>query len=357
MASTTQTTTHTTTRIQLTDHSDSKPTRTADLAKQYGGNHKTGWLAYLPDTWLPYVQLARLSPPAGLFLIYFPHVFGFLHAAIVTKAAPEAVAKTAGLMFGGSFFVSNAIHIWNDLIDAPLDAQVERTRDRPIPRGAVSPSAATVFTVTQALGAGLFLFYLPVSPLNAFLYSLPSILGWTYYPWAKRHTNAPQLVLGFCLAWGIVMGYIALGAEPFNTGISDASKPSVQLSSLCLLLASILWTIIYDTIYAHQDVKDDIKAGIKSLAVLYREQTKTLLWQLLALMSSLLVACGQQSQMGYAYYLIAVGGSITSLGLMIAMVELKNSESCWWWFGNGFWYAGGSITAGLLVEYILSVGK
>lgn len=349
MTSTTQT------EVQQKSNDSPKAARLAVLAQQYGGNHKTGWLAYLPDTWLPYVQLARLSPPAGLFLIYFPHVFGFLHAAIITQAEPEAVTKAAALTFGGSFFVSNSIHIWNDLIDAPLDAKVERTLDRPIPRGAVSPSSATIFTVTQALGAAVFLFYLAITPFSAFLYSLPSILGWTYYPWAKRHTNAPQLVLGFCLAWGIVMGYIALGAEPFNAGLVDASTPRVQPSSLCLFLASILWTIIYDTIYAHQDVNDDIKAGIKSLAVLYQDRTKSLLWQLLVLMISLLVACGQLSQMGLAYYLIAVGGSVTSLGSMIAMVELKNSESCWWWFGNGFWYAGGSITAGLLVEYILKV--
>lgn len=145
-------------------------------------------------------------------------------------------------MFGGSFFVSNAIHIWNDLIDAPLDALVERTRNRSIPRGAVTPLAATVFTGTRALGAAVCLAFLPSDPWQrSLLYALPGIVGWTYYPWAKRHTHFTQPVLEFCLAWGIVMGSLAMGAEPF----------AVDSSTLCLFLASILWTMIYDTIYAH----------------------------------------------------------------------------------------------------------
>jgi 4-hydroxybenzoate polyprenyltransferase len=117
-------------------------------------------------------------------------------------------------------------------------------------------------------------------------------------------------------------------------------------------VASTLWTMIYDTVYAHQDLKDDIKAGIKSLAVLYRDGTKSLLWQLLALMAALLTACGRLNEMSIMYYLVAVGGTVVSLGSMIAKVDLKSAESCWWWFGNGFWFAGGSIAGGLLVEYL-----
>ena len=106
--------------------------------------------------------------------------------------------------------------------------------------------------------------------------------------------------------------------------------------------------MMYDTIYAHQDLKDDIKAGIKSLAVLYRDRTKSLL----AMMAALLLACGKLSEMGLMYHLIAVGGATLSLGLMIARVDLQSSESRWWWFSNGFWFAGGSIAAGLLLEYL-----
>lgn len=326
------------------------------LAHQYGGNHKSGWLAHLPDSWLPYVQLARLHPPAGLFLIYFPHIFGALHAAILQRSPLPRLLQSGAMMLGASFFVSNAIHVWNDLIDAPLDALVERTRNRPIPRGAVSPLAALVFTATQAVGAALFLPYLPPGTLLSALYALPSMIGWTYYPWAKRHTDFPQVVLGFCIAWGVIMGSLAIGLKPFAIGARGyGSELSVEYSTLCLFLAGILWTVIYDTIYAHQDLKDDINAGIKSLAVKYRDGTKVLLWRLLAVMAALLIVCGRLSEMGAIYYLVAVGGATVALGLMIANVDLKSTESCWWWFGNGFWFPGGFIAGGLLFEYLYSV--
>ncbi len=331
----------------------SKPSEDMPVACQYGGNSKSAWVVRLPDSWLPYVQLARLSPPAGLCLIYFPHLFGVLHAAVLGESSLFQTLQMSALLLFGSFFVSNAIHIWNDLIDAPLDSLVERTRLRPIPRGAVSPSAALVFTLTQAFGATLFLPFLPYTFLESILYAAPGIIGWVYYPWAKRHTNFPQFVLGFCLAWGVIMGSLAMNVEPLGSKTAgQGQKPRAELSTLCLFLASILWTVIYDTVYAHQDLKDDIKAEIKSLAVLYREKTKSVLWQLLALLVALLIACGTLGALTLPYYTVAVGGAAISLGLMIVRVDLNSTKSCWWWFSNGFWYAGGSIAGGLLLEYL-----
>jgi len=322
------------------------------VGDHYGGNQNSGWLGFLPDAWLPYVQLARLSPPAGLFLIYFPHIFGILHAAILQRTPPSVLLQTSALMFAGSFFVSNAIHIWNDLIDAPLDALVERTCNRPVPRGAVSPFAAIVFMATQAIGAALFLPYVTPNTSQSILYAIPSILGWTYYPWAKRHTSFPQIVLGFCLAWGVIMGSLAMKLEPFGIGaLGLRPRSHVHWSTLCLFLANILWTMIYDTVYAYLDVEDDRKAGIKSMAVRYHHRLKPLLWQLLAAKTLLLLACGWLSEMGVAYYVIAVGGATMALSLMIAKVELKSAASCWWWFSNGFWFAGGALSSGLLAEY------
>ena len=329
------------------------PHRNSSLARQYGGNHKSAWLASLPSSWLPYVQLARLSPPAGLFLIFFPHLFGMLHAAVLQQSPPLQLLRASATMLCGSFFVSNAIHIWNDLIDAPLDARVERTRNRPIPRGAVSPAAALVFTITQATGAVIFLNYLPFKFGRSALFALPSIIIWTYYPWAKVHTNFPQLVLGICLAWGIIMGSLAIGMEPFAVETArDGVRVRLDYSTLCLFSAGVLWTMIYDTVYAHQDLEDDIKVGIKSMAVLFRDRTRPVLWLLLTCMAALLLACGRLGEMGVVYYIGAVGGAVMSLGMMIARVDLRNSESCWWWFSNGFWLPGGFISTGLFMEYM-----
>ncbi|TVY31830.1 4-hydroxybenzoate polyprenyltransferase, mitochondrial [Lachnellula occidentalis] len=318
---------------------DGKPTTNGnkknDLAQQYGGSHTGGWVARLPAAWIPFVQLARLSPPAGLFLIYLPHFFGILHAAIIQRSSLSKVLQACLLCLGGSFFLSNAAHAWNDIVDSPIDKAVARTSKRPIPRGAISPRAAFIFTLTQAAGAAVFL--LPLPRESAF-YALAYIGVTMYYPWAKRHTNLAQFVLGFCLAWGVFMGSSAIGFKPFN--ISKGQEPFwVEGSSACLFLACILWTVIYDTIYAHQDIRDDTKLGLKSLAVLFRERTKSLLWLLLCCMLTLLVASGKLAGMGPQYFVIAVGGCLSSLGMMIHKVELRESSSCWWWFRYGFWLA------------------
>ncbi|KUL91123.1 hypothetical protein ZTR_00997 [Talaromyces verruculosus] len=335
---------------------------------QYGGNYNPTALSDLPDSWIPYIQLARLFPPAGLFLIYFPHAFGILHAAIRTGAPSATLLYTSTIMFAGSFFFSNAAHTWNDLIDAKLDAKVERTSKRPIPRGAISQRAAFLFTVTQAMGAAWFLSYLPGGFQQAFLYALPNVLATIYYPWAKRHTHFPQLVLGLCLAWGTIMGELMLGVRAFSISVPPGfwsldwaqekfSFPlfyiTLEPSVMALFLAGVVWTVIYDTIYAHQDLQADLRVGIKSLAVLLQTRTKFVLWPLLALMTSLLVNCGQRSHFGAVFYLVGVGGAIGTLGTMIALVDLRDSQSCWWWFSKAFWLAGGAIYAGLLGEYLM----
>lgn len=325
------------------------------LSKQYGGNHAGGWVGRLPASWVPYIQLARLSPPAALFLIYFPHFFGIILAALIRRSSAAEVLRAGLIMFGGSFFFSNAAHGWNDLVDAPIDQAISRTSKRPIPRGAITPRAALAFTLSQGVGAALFLLLMPS---GSAIYAVPNIIGTVYYPYAKRHTNLTQFVLGWCLAWGIVMGSCAMGLRPFTGGPFGAEslpweKLWAQPSIACIFFASVLWTIIYDTIYAHQDLKDDLKVGVKSIAVLFRDYTKVFLWLILGCMLALLCMTGALEQMGAQYYLIAAGGSAVSLGAMITNVELKDSASCWWWFRYGFWLAGSAIAGGLLSEYLL----
>ncbi|KAJ5785539.1 uncharacterized protein N7503_010751 [Penicillium pulvis] len=324
-------------------------TPSESLNHGYGGNDKPASLSIIPDSWHAYIQLARLFPPAGLFLIYFPHLFGVLHAAVRTQAAPLDVLNASILMFAGSFFFSNAGHIWNDLIDADLDAKVERSSRRPIPRGAISKRAAFIFALTQGAMAAWFLTGIPAGFTTGYLYALPNILVTLYYPFAKRHTHMPQLVLGVCLAWGVVMGELAMDVRLFTYD----NKLEVEWTTVYLFMASVLWTIIYDTLYAHQDLKADLQVGIKSLAVLFQGQTKTLLWPLLVAMAGVLVMCGKTSGFGAVYYVVAVGGGIGSLCVIILMVDLSSTQSCWWWFSKGFWSVGVAITAGLLGEYYM----
>lgn len=311
------------------------------LQRQYGGIHAGGWVELLPASWVPYVQLSRLSPPAGLFLIYFPHLFGVLHAASAGGYDRGDVLYVSAILFGGSFFCNNGSHAWNDLVDAPIDMKIARTKTRPIPRGAISRPAAFIFAVSQALGAASFLLFLPY---DAAIATIPNIIGTLYYPYSKRHTHLAQVVLGFCLTWGIMIGSSSMGVE----------TPWKEPSTVCLFAASTIWVVIFDTIYAHQDLEDDLKVGVKSTAVLLRGYARFALSVLFIAMSGLLIYSGYFGGMGFPYYAITVGGCVFSVGAMVSLVDLGDPSSCWNWFSTGFWATGASIAAGLFVEYIQS---
>ncbi|KAI0017800.1 UbiA prenyltransferase [Xylariomycetidae sp. FL0641] len=319
------------------------PSSPPSLAHQYGGHHSGTWVACLPASWTPYIQLARLSPPAALFLIFFPHAFGLLLAAIHQHHSPPLLLRPAAALLAGSLFFSNAAHAWNDVVDAPIDGAVARTRARPIPRGALSIRQALWFAGAQAAAAAAVLVL--TLPGGCVGVALPNVAATAYYPLAKRHTHFAQLVLGGCLAWGVGVGYAAAGG-----GSRGGEGPPALL---CLFLACVLWTVIYDSVYAHQDLQEDLRVGVRSLAVLLRDDTKAALGAALAAMLLLLGAVGCLEGMRPPYFVAACGGSAASLGAMIALVDLKESASCWWWFRNGFWLAGGSIAAGLLSEYVL----
>ncbi|EXV01932.1 4-hydroxybenzoate polyprenyltransferase domain protein [Metarhizium robertsii] len=310
-----------------------------DLARQYGGSHTGKWVGKLPPSWIPFIQLARLSPPAGVFLVLFPHLYGIMHASILQQALSAQTIRTGMLVSVGSLFLSNAIHGWNDLVDAPIDKLVTRTKNRPIVRGAISPRAAFTFTASQALIGSTLLLFLP--GLTA-VTAIPSIFANVYYPFSKRHTYFTQFILGLSLAWGVNIGTIAIRCVPW--------EEKFLAPTACLFAALVLWTVIYDTIYAFQDVQDDMNIGVKSTAVLFRQSAKIFLWSCLSLMVSFLSIYGQILGLGLGYYGLAVGGCAALLAVMITKVNLQASPSCWWWFRYGFWLPGGFIAGGLVSQ-------
>jgi 4-hydroxybenzoate polyprenyltransferase len=155
----------------------------------------------------------------------------------------------------GAIAMRGAGSTFNDLIDRKIDAQVERTRNRPLPSGRVSPRAAVIFMATQALvGLAVLL------SLNNFaiLLGFCSLLPVAVYPFMKRFTSWPQAVLGLAFSWGALMGWAA------HSGSLGA--PALWLYASC-----VVWTIGYDTIYALQDRRDDVEIGVGSTAVLFGE--------------------------------------------------------------------------------------
>ena len=232
----------------------------------------------------------------------------------------------------------------NDLWDRKLDPHVERTRLRPLARGAVSPFNAVVFTGAQLLTGLAILLQFPTACLY---YGIPSLALVTTYPLAKRVTYYPQFVLGLTFSWGAIMGFPALGID-----LLAAENASALQAAACLYGSNVFWTVLYDMVYAHMDVKDDAKAGIKSIVVRHGEYTKPLLAALGTVQVGLLAGAGAVLGFSPVFFVASCGSAIVSLATMIWRVDLKSVGSCWWWFRNGCWITGGGIGVGLALEYL-----
>lgn len=142
------------------------------------------------------------------------------------------------------------------------------------------------------------------------------------------------------------MGFPALGVDLL-------SNAAALTAAGCLYASNIAWTVLYDMIYAHMDIKDDAKAGIKSIALKHDAETKQVLSGLAVTQISLLAAAGVAAGAGPAFFVTSCGGAAMTLAVMIMKVNLKSVKDCWWWFVNGCWITGGTISAGLGVDYLV----
>lgn len=202
------------------------------------------WIDWLPQRAQAYARLARLDRPAGTWLLFWPCIAG------LALAGGLAHAPLLVLWFGlGSVAMRGAGCVWNDIVDRDLDAQVERTRARPVASGQISVKAALAFAVALSL-IGLVVL-LQLRGL-AQLVALASLVPVAAYPFMKRITWWPQAWLGLTFNWGALVGWAAV------------ARPDATM--LLLWAGGIAWTLGYDTIYALQDIEDDALAGIKSSA-------------------------------------------------------------------------------------------
>lgn len=314
---------------------------------------------YAPAAWLPYFQLMRLDRPHGILYFYLPHLFGVLHAATTTNVEPLEVFRVSAILFVAVIPMRGAVCAWNDLIDAPLDRQVERTKHRPIARGAISPSAAMVFIVAQALCAAAWLLLLP---FNCAVYTIPAIAGSIFYPWSKRVTDCPQLVCALTLGWAVMVGESALDVLPFrleSPWMSESAlalPPKDRLSVICLYAANAAWNLCYEVMYSYQDVKDDEAAGVRNLALMFRTPAagKRVLSAIAGLQITLLGMVGWLS--GYAvlswYFLGTVCSTGITLAMKIHLVRLQDPESCRWWFKMSGMITGLAMLSGFVLEYV-----
>jgi 4-hydroxybenzoate polyprenyltransferase len=204
----------------------------------------------------PYFRLARFDRPIGSWLLLMPCWWSAALAAGIARE-PGALPLVIVLFFIGAFVMRGAGCTWNDITDRDLDAKVERTRSRPIPAGQVSVKQALAFLVVQALiGLAVLLQF----NRFAIMTGIASLIIVVIYPFMKRITWWPQVVLGLAFSWGALMGFAVILGR-------------IDLTALVLYAGSIAWVIGYDTIYAHQDAEDDALIGVKSTARLFGAAT------------------------------------------------------------------------------------
>jgi len=272
---------------------------------------KSHWVDTRLPAWArPYARLARWERPIGWWLLLWPCCWSASLAAIAAEASGPNPWHIA-LFLIGAVAMRGAGCTYNDLVDEDIDAQVERTRSRPIPAGQVSRSQAKIFLAAQAL-IGL----LVLLQFNTFtiLLGFASLLPVAIYPFMKRVTNWPQLFLGLAFSWGALMGWAA------HFG-------SLSWAPLILYAGGICWTIGYDTIYAHQDKEDDALVGVKSTARLFGAWTKPAMLLLYTLATLLFALAAVLADAGPAAFAGIALGALHLLWQSIVL-DIDDGDQC-----------------------------
>ena len=278
-----------------------------------------------------YLDLIRFDRPIGTLLLLWPTLWALWIAA-------EGVPPTHLLLIfiAGTFLMRSAGCIVNDLADRHLDGAVARTRQRPLVTGVISVNEALVLGAVLALLA--FILVLFTNTLTITL-SFGGVALAALYPFMKRHTHLPQLVLGAAFSWGIPMAFAA---------VQDALPPYLWL----IYTANLLWTVAYDTQYAMVDRRDDLKAGIKSTAILFGKMDRSMVATLQAMSLLALLLTGLRFELGLWFYL----SLFVAAGLFAyqqKLIKERQSELCLRAFVHNN-YVGMVVFAGIALHYGLS---
>ena len=265
---------------------------------------------YAPAGVRPYIRLARLDRPIGTWLLLFP---GWWAIAMAAEGWPNWLLLA---LFGiGAVAMRGAGCTLNDLVDRDFDAQVARTRTRPLPSGAVTPRQALLFMAFQlAVGAAVLFSF------NRFAIAvgLAVLVLIATYPFMKRITYWPQLFLGVNFNWGALLGWAAVRGE-------------LALAPALLYAGGIAWTLGYDTIYAHQDKEDDVRIGVKSSALALGASTRPFLFVFYGAAAALWAAAGLSAGLAWPFYL-GVALAAMQMGWQAARIDIDDPEDCLAWF-------------------------
>ncbi|WP_282607538.1 4-hydroxybenzoate octaprenyltransferase [Pelagibius sp. Alg239-R121] len=270
-------------------------------------------LRLTPKSVWPYIKLARLDRPIGVWLLLFPCWWSLAMAVSVPGTdLPYGTFLWLLLLFGaGALVMRGAGCTFNDIVDRDFDIKVARTSDRPIPSGQVTTRQAIAF-----LGLQLFIGLIILLQFNfyAVAVGVASLLLVFTYPFMKRITYWPQAWLGLTFNWGALVGWAVVQA-------------GLDWPALILYAAGIAWTLGYDTIYAHQDKEDDALIGVKSTALKFGNATKPWLWLFYALTSLMLAAAGTSLELPWPYWL-ALAAVSAHFCWQIVTLDMDDPHDC-----------------------------
>ncbi|MET0013996.1 MAG: 4-hydroxybenzoate octaprenyltransferase [Sedimenticola sp.] len=279
-----------------------------------------------------YAALIRFDRPIGTLLLLWPALWALW---IAGEGNPRWEVVVIFLL--GTFLMRSAGCAINDYADRNIDGHVERTRNRPVASGLVSPKEALgVFAVLSLIAFGLVL----LLNWQTVLLSFVALALAAVYPFMKRYTHLPQLVLGMAFAWAVPMAFMAL---------TENVPPNAWL----LYIATVIWALVYDTQYAMVDREDDLKIGVKSTAILFGEYDVAMILLLQVSMLGVMVLVGVKEELTLFYYLgLAVAAMLVVYQL--TLIRTRDPAGCFKAFLNNN-YFGMAVFLGLLAHYLVKL--
>lgn len=279
---------------------------------------------------LAFHRLMRTDKPIGALLLLWPTLWALW---VATPGVPQL--WILAVFVAGVWLMRAAGCVVNDYADRKFDGHVKRTANRPLPSGAVTEKEARALFVVLVLIS--FLLVLTLNTMTILLSIAALALAWVY-PFMKRYTHLPQVVLGAAFGWSIPMAFAAV-------------SESVPLSCWLMFLANILWAVAYDTQYAMVDRDDDVKIGIKSTAILFGQYDKLIIGILQIGVLALMAIIGELNGLGWGYYWsILVAGAL--FVYQQKLIANREREACFKAFMNNN-YVGLVLFLGLAMSYWL----
>ena len=275
-----------------------------------------------------YVLLMRLDRPIGIFLLLWPTMWALWLAG---RGHPQP--SVVFVFVGGVILMRSAGCVINDYADRNVDPHVARTQHRPMAAGRVTTREALILFTVLCLTA--FALVLLMNPLTIMM-SVGGVALAAVYPFMKRYTHLPQVVLGMAFGWSVPMAFAA------QTG---AVPPAAWL----LFIATVLWATAYDTIYAMVDRPDDLRIGVKSTAILFGEADRHMIALLQALFFVVMIMVGRRYQLG-VYFYVGLSAAMVLAIYQMTLIWHRDPGGCFKAFLNNNWF-GIAIFAGIAAHY------